>query len=74
MQNRNMQGCREYWRGYSAGKAAVLEHGLDLALDRYYFGYCGNGSWNYSNGFFAALCKAAIKRDKRASEKGPSHA
>lgn len=57
----NMNGCKEYWNGYRNGKREVSIYGAREAYERYYYGYCGNGTTNYSNGFIAAIRKSIAK-------------
>ena len=60
----NMQGCRDFWKGYRRGRIEIETYGVHTARDRYYFGYCGNGNSNYSRGFISAINKSLAKLSK----------
>ena len=61
----NMQGCRDYWNGYRNGKAEIATYGAYKARERYNYGYCGNGSFNYYKGFRDAINKSIAKLENK---------
>lgn len=61
---KNMNGCKEYWKGYRAGKSYISIYGIETTIEHYTFGYCGNGTLNYCKGFSEAIRKASERLAK----------
>ena len=63
------KGLKDYWNGYRAAKSYIFDYGVETAAEHHRYGFCGNGSRAYENGFSNAIRKEVARLNAKREEK-----